>query len=138
MQAEHFERGLMLWTQWNDFVYILYGDDQFSPRWDARQNAWFPGLPESDPNIVPPPGYYQPVRGFGVTWRDEQATPGFRVRDRLGWATDQEFSINDAAYQCDSAPKYNTCYITSPGNAVIVLQPERSGWHVWAGPPPAP
>ncbi len=138
MQAEHFERGLMLWTQWNDFVYILYADDQFSPRWDARQNAWFPGLPESDPNIVPPPGYYQPVRGFGVAWRDEQATLGFRVRDRLRWATDQEFAVNDAAYQCDSAPKYNTCYITGPGNVVIVLQPERSGWHVWAGPPPAP
>jgi len=42
------------------------------------------------------------------------------------------------AYQCDSAPKYNTCYLTSPGNAVIVLQPERSGWYVWAGPQPAP
>ncbi|MBM2850284.1 MAG: hypothetical protein HW418_3226 [Anaerolineales bacterium] len=138
MQAEHFEHGLMLWTQWNDFIYILYADDQFSPRWDARQNAWFPGLPESDPNVVPPPGNYQPVRGFGVAWRDEQATLGFRVRDRLGWATAQEFSVSDAAYQCDSAPKYNTCYITGPGNVVIVLQPERSGWYVWAGPTPAP
>src|SRR5689334_12474514 len=26
MVAEHFEHGLMLWTQWNDVIYILYGD----------------------------------------------------------------------------------------------------------------
>jgi hypothetical protein len=134
MQAERFEHGYMLWTQWSDFIYILYADSQFSPRWDARLNAWFEGMPLNDPGLVPPPGFYQPVRGFGVAWRDEQATPGFRVRDRLGWATDEEFRVDGAAYQCDSAPRYNTCYITGPGGVVFVLEPERSDWRVWAGP----
>jgi hypothetical protein len=128
MVAEHFEHGLMLWTQWNDVIYIFYSDNIFSPRWDARPNAWFSGMPESDPTLTPPTGFYQPVRGFGVAWRDEQAPAGVRARDRLGWATDQEFQVSNAAYQCNSALKYNTCYITGPGGVVYVLQPERSGW----------
>jgi hypothetical protein len=89
-------------------------------------------MPEDDPSLVPPEGLYQPVRGFGVAWRDEQATPGFRVRDRLGWAIDQEFGVSGAAFQCDSAPKYVTCYLSGPGGAVYVLKPERSGWFIWA------
>ena len=133
MQAEHFERGLMLWTQWNDFVYILFADDQASPLWDVRPDAWRQGQPPSDPGLVPPAGFFQPVRGFGAAWRDQEATPGFRMRDRLGWATDQEFPVEGAAYQCDSAPKYNTCYLTGPDNVVLVLEPERSGWRVWTG-----
>lgn len=131
MVAENFERGLMLWTQWNDVIYILYTDSVFSPRWDARPNAWFSGMPESDPTLTPPAGFYQPVRGFGVAWRDEQAPAGARARDRLGWATDQEFQVSNTAYQCTSALKYNTCYISGPGSVVYVLQPERSGWTVW-------
>ena len=43
------------------------------------------------PSIVPPWGYYQPVRGFGKAWRQE---PG--VRDRLGWATDTERGFSAA------------------------------------------
>jgi hypothetical protein len=138
MVAEHFEHGLMLWTQWNDVIYILYSDTVFSPRWDARPNAWFSGMPESDSTLTPPAGFYQPVRGFGVAWRDEQTPAGARARDRLGWATDQEFQVGNAAYQCNAAPKYNTCYITGPGSVVYVLQPERSGWTVWGGPTPGP
>jgi len=138
MAAEHFEHGLMLWTQWNDVIYILYSDNIFSPRWEAKPNAWFTGMPESDSTLTPPAGFHQPVRGFGVAWRDEQTPTGARARDRLGWATDQEFQVSNAAYQCNSAPKYNTCYITGPGSVVYVLQPERSSWLVWTGPTPTP
>jgi hypothetical protein len=34
---------------------------------------------------VPPPGLYQPIRGFGKLWRTHP-----EVRDRLGWATAPE------------------------------------------------
>ena len=126
----------MLWTEWNDFIYILYADQVFSPRWEALANAWASGLPESDPDLVPPPGYFQPVRGFGAAWRAGTVSPAQVVRDRLGWATDEEFAVDGAAYQCDSAPKYSTCYITGPGNVVLVLEPEHSGWRAWTGPMP--
>ncbi len=125
--AQHFERGLMIWLAATNQIFILYADDQHSPRWDVAQNSWVEGMPEEDPSIEPPPGLYEPIRGFGRAWRGE----GFIVpRDRLGWASAAEFRI-EPAYQCDSAPKYNTCYLLGP-NGVIVLEPERSGWHLYA------
>jgi hypothetical protein len=54
------------------------------------------------------------------------------VRDRLGWATGPEFALS-TAYQCNSAPKYNTCYLQGP-DGVIVLEPERSAWQLYTGP----
>ena len=137
MQAEHFERGLMLWTEWNRLIYILYTDN-LSPRWDARPDAWEEGMPLDDPAFAPPSGYSQPVRGFGLAWRDEQAPAGARAGERLGWATDEEFAVSSAAFQCDSQPKYSRCYITGPNNVVYALEPERAGWFVWTGPTPAP
>ena len=130
MQAQSFEHGLMLWTQYNDFIYALY-DDGGHPRWDAWANAWFPGQLESDPSLVPPPGFYQPLRGFGVAWRTGYVSPVQVVRDRLGWATAPEAPVPNARVQCDSLPKYSRCYLTGPGGVVYVLQPERSGWSIW-------
>ena len=137
MQAEHFQRGLMLWTEWNRLIYIIYMDD-LRPRWEARVDAWTEGMPPDNPAIVPPLGYYQPVRGFGVAWRDEQAPAGARVRDRLGWATDEEFPVSNAAFQCDARAGYSRCYITGPNSQIYALEPELSGWFVWAGPTPTP
>ena len=132
LAAEHFEHGLMLWTAYQDRIYLLYGDGA-SPRWDAQQNGWFAGQPESDPNLAPPAGFFQPVRGFGLTWRTGYVSPSQVVRDRLGWATEPEASLQGAV-QCDSAPKYNRCYLSAPGGGVYVLEPERSDWHIWLGP----
>jgi hypothetical protein len=51
---------------------------------------------ESDPSIVPPEGYYQPVRGFGKLWREE-------LRSALGWALAPERSYT-AQYQEADVP----------------------------------
>ncbi len=127
--AQHFERGLMIWVATWDHIFVLFSDGQ-SPDWDRLADPWSEGMPENDPGIVPPPGLYQPVRGFGMIWRGEGG--GWNIRGRLGWALAPEFAI-DTAYQCDSAPKYLTCYLQGP-DGVIVLEPERSGWYLWAGP----
>jgi hypothetical protein len=99
----------------------------------AQANGWFAGQPETDPSLTPPAGLFQPVRGFGVAWRANNAPPGLTVRDRLGWATEAEASLT-GSFQCDSAPKYNHCYLSGPGGAVYHLLPEFSGWQVWHGP----
>jgi hypothetical protein len=132
MAAERFEHGLMLWTAYLDRIYILYGDGT-TPAWDAQSNTWFPGQPESDPSLTPPAGLYQPVRGFGALWRNGYVSPSQVVRDRLGWATEAESALS-GSIQCDSAPKYNRCYLTGPANVVYVLEPERSAWKLWQGP----
>jgi hypothetical protein len=131
--AQRFEGGLMIWIQSSGAIYILYSGGG-SPAWDYTPDPWQPGLPESDPAIVPPEGLYQPVRGFGMIWRGEGSA--LNVRSRLGWALAPEFSFN-TAYQCNSAPRYVTCYLLGP-DGVIVLKPERSGWYLWTGPTPSP
>ncbi|MEP7358175.1 MAG: hypothetical protein ABI847_13100, partial [Anaerolineales bacterium] len=126
------EHGLMIWSAYQDRITILYAEAG-SPRWDAQSNAWFPGQPENDPSLVPPAGLFQPVRGFGLLWRTGTTSFGQGVRDRLGWATEPEQSYTGSA-QCDSASKYNHCYLTGPGGSVYVLEPEHSDWKVWTGP----
>jgi hypothetical protein len=130
MAAERFERGLMLWTEFDDRIHVLY-DDGAAPYWDVMANAWFPGQPEDDPDLVPPPGLFQPRRGFGTAWRTGYVSPSEVVRDRLGWATEPESAIPAGQWQCDAGPSYSRCYVSGPGGAVYVLQPERSGWGPW-------
>lgn len=127
---QHFEHGIMIWLQPRNNITILYSDDQFSPKWDIRQDNYMDGQPQTDPTLVPPKGKFQPIRGFGLVWRDDQATIGFRVRDRLGWAIDQEQAFQ-GALQCNSAVKYTTCYLEDNQGKTIELKPERSAWNYW-------
>lgn len=131
--TQDFEHGQMIWAASSDRIYILYAGGN---RWSATQNSWFEGMPESDPTLVPPAGYYQPVRGFGLVWRDEQALAGYRVRDQLGWAINEEFAWGTGAVQCTAVTKYSTCYLGGPGDHVYRLKPEGSGWDTWHGSPP--
>ena len=90
-------------------------------------------MPEEDPDIIPPEGYYEPVRGFGKVWREERG-----VREHLGWATGKAFVVGEGAYQYRLAGKYSHPYITGPDGAVYVLPPEDSEWYIWTGPTPTP
>ncbi len=86
---EPFQHGRMIWLQevrtestvYRDLILVLYDDGRFEKYPDTFEE----GEPESDPTIVPPPGLYQPIRGFGELWRTNSG-----VRDRLGWATAPE------------------------------------------------
>jgi hypothetical protein len=81
-----FENGRMVWLEevrGETFVtqrqiLVFYNDGKY----EQYQDTWTEGQPESDPSIVPPPGLYQPIQGFGKLWRETTS-----VRDKLGWAT---------------------------------------------------
>jgi hypothetical protein len=118
---QHFERGVMLWNRTEDRVYVL-SDDRPSRDWQSYTDEWDEGEPESDPNIVPPAGLYQPVRGFGLVWREQ---PG--VRERLGWAVDTEAGY-PTAIQGTSRFKYNDTYVKALDGGVWHLGPEGSSW----------
>ena len=134
--AQHFQRGLLLWFEASvsderrpvNEIVVLFDDDQHSPRWAILVDDWAPGMPEEDPDIVAPPELYEPVRGFGHAWRER---PG--LRDRLGWAIEEEFVVGDGAFQCASG-KYGTCYVTGPDGIIFALEPNGSEWTVWLGP----
>ncbi len=76
-----FEYGLLLWRADSNLIYVLAPDKT----WFSTGDTWRDGDAPYDPTIVPPAGFYQPVRGFGKVWRER---PG--VREALGWANAEE------------------------------------------------
>ena len=76
-----FEDGLMIWRGDTQQILVIYGDN----RWEAFDDTFVEGDPESDPTIDAPRGLRQPVRGFGKVWRENTD-----VRAALGWALDRE------------------------------------------------
>ncbi len=128
---QHFEHGVMIWMQENSRIYVFYDDGQ-RPFYEVQSDPWQPGDPEDDPTLEVPDGFYQPVRGFGYLWRNDEELISNNVRERLGWATESEQGF-DTAVQCNTAIKYSTCYLQGP-DGVIEMLPERSGWSIWTGP----
>jgi hypothetical protein len=134
--AQHFERGLMVWSDGTDQIFIFYNDGgSFQGAslnaYDITPDRWWPWMPENDPDIEPPHGYYQPIRGFYMAWAEPDYVV-FHARERLGWATDQEFPLT-VSYQCDSDPSAPDCYLQGP-NGVILMKPGFSAWSLWNGP----
>jgi len=80
-----FENGRMIWLESADEILVFYNDGHFQ----RFENTWQPGDPESDPSLILPDGFYQPIRGFGKIWREQPA-----VQEQLGWglAPEQGFS----------------------------------------------
>ena len=82
---QEFESGHMIWVEQSQQVFVLYSDnmtwDVYIDQFDAGQHMI------SDPTIIVPEGYFQPMFGFGLIWRTNA-----QVQDRLGWATDEERS----------------------------------------------
>jgi hypothetical protein len=79
----------MLWRGELHQIYVLHQ----AGVWKVYDDSWREGDLVWDTGIVPPAGFYQPVRGFGLVWREEAG-----VRDVLGWATAEESSFS-AAFQ---------------------------------------
>lgn len=119
---QHFEHGVMIWVAAQDRIYILYDADQFPSRWETYMDVWEVGDPLDDPTIHPPTGLYQPVRGFGLIWREMPD-----VRSRLGWAIDLETAFT-TVYQTTARYKYNETYLQALDGGVWHLLPERSNW----------
>jgi hypothetical protein len=58
-------------------VFVIYNDGE----WVTFPDTWDTTQPASDPNLIVPAGWYQPVDSIGKVWRDNP-----EVRNRLGWA----------------------------------------------------
>jgi hypothetical protein len=125
---QHFERGTMIWVRekWiegafgNGYVFILY-DDGRSPRWDVVQDQWTEDQPDRDPALSPPAGLQQPIRGFGLVWRNDPD-----VRQRLGWAVDQEQGFNTTIQH--DAYDYGSVYLRALDGNVWRLGLGYNSW----------
>jgi hypothetical protein len=122
--AQYFEHGFMIWTEQPDRFYVFFdaGHEfvQYSAPYDFE-------TPEPVETATPPPGYSEPVSGFGRVWRGEIFGLD-NVRQRLGWATGPEFAF-ETVYQCELATAYYrlwACYLLGPGGKVLHLRPDSS------------
>jgi hypothetical protein len=111
MAEQAFERGRMIWIQPLDMIYVLYDTAFYSSNrlLEVFQDSWTTGEPDSDPGLAPPPGLYQPVRGFGKVWRENA-----QVRERLGWARAPEQAFGSLYQQPWST------YYQRPGESVYL------------------
>ena len=73
-----FERGAMLWLEETREIWVLEDDGH----WQRFADTWTEGQPEIDPNLNPPSGLLQPIRGFGKVWRELLGGPAAAI----GWA----------------------------------------------------
>jgi hypothetical protein len=82
-----FENGRMFYLAPNSRIWVMIEseDDETTGEWLVFADTWEEGTPEFDPEITPPDGLHQPIRGFGELWRNSD-----EIRDALGWALDPE------------------------------------------------
>ncbi len=131
---QHFEGGLMVWTQEGGRTYVLLDDGSPFKPYQEVTDPTGGELPGPDPSIVPPAGLYQPLLGFARFWRG--LAPGSEwVRDALGWATAPEQRYS-AFWQCNTATGAAArCYFNGPQDEIIVLaRGPVSYWTYWQGP----
>ncbi len=91
---EGFEHGEMLWRK--DILRVIVLED--SHRWATYDDNWRDGDPAWDTSLTAPAELAQPVRGFGLVWREQQA-----VHDALGSATGPEVSFEAALQSFERA-----------------------------------
>lgn len=128
--AQPFEHGLMVFVpanavSANNMVYVLFDDGSMV----ALNDTWQNGMLIEDAAIIPPTGFFEPTRSFGLVWRDPAAAE-MDIRAKLGWATGAEIQY-EARYQCDSTSS-QVCYLQGP-SGLLVIEPMNAGWHVWWG-----
>jgi hypothetical protein len=95
-------------------------------RWLRFPDAWDPETdPESDPDLEPPDDdLQQPTRGFGYIWREQLND---NQRDRLGWATADEFKFTtDYRYDTGGFLNNDGEFVPRPGiHRILALGGEQ-------------
>ncbi|MGC9523465.1 MAG: hypothetical protein ACP5HG_16510 [Anaerolineae bacterium] len=119
---QHFELGTMIWVEAEDAIYVLYGEEAVAYGWDRFTDKWDESEPDRDPDLTPSPGRQQPIRGFGLVWREHPY-----VREHLGWALAEEQGFT-TVMQRTTRYKYNAWYLLAQDGMIWYLGPERSRW----------
>lgn len=112
---QRFEGGWMFWLQPNQQIWLLTVNDQGEHIWSVYDDTFVEGDAESDPDIVPPVGMHQPVRGFGKLWREN-----LEVRSAIGWALEEEQGrATRYEYHHGGVVGAGNAYIAAPGYHLV-------------------
>jgi len=139
--AQYFEHGFMIWVESHEYFpegaihfFVDHSVAGTGGYHGEVADDWKSSMPESDPGLVPPSGLYQPIRGFGLLWREgaESFSNHDPIRDVLGWALAPEYAF-DTIYQCEPCTlvdRYNSCFLRGPDGKIIEYAWFK-GWSVY-------
>jgi hypothetical protein len=123
-----FEGGRMFWLEPSLEIWVIIEGGQ----WMVYPDTFQEGQPEYDPELTPPAGLQQPIRGFGKVWREHED-----VREGLGWAKDVEYGYS-TAYRYDHGgyvdesgtyvPEPGVHTLTTLGNEILHFYEADSTW----------
>ena len=112
---QRFERGWMLWLQPVGQIWVLSVSDSSEYIWTTYSDTFVEGEAESDPELDPPEGLFQPVRGFGKLWRENP-----EVKAKVGWALDDELGHTTRyEYHPGGSISENNEYELGPGHHLV-------------------
>lgn len=136
---QQFEHGRMFYIQPIAEIWVLYNDaNGLGGIWERHEDTWEEGMADLDPNLEPPDGLAQPIRGFGKLWRE-----GNDVRNRLGWAIEPEAG-HVTVYRYEAGGNIvNGVYQPGPGKHLInsrepgttyIFDEDTARWSIAADP----
>jgi hypothetical protein len=80
-----FENGHMFWRGDSDDIFVVYEQGSLASTYQTFPDSWSEGDPVYACAASPPPGRFQPIRGFGVVWC---SLGGPNVA--IGWGLEEE------------------------------------------------
>lgn len=134
-QAQRFEKGMMLRLEGAGLgeeawlvTLVPHEDGGYSLGFQPVVDSWSPGMPEIDPALMPPDGFFQPSKGFGMLWRGEiehlamSESQTLNGEEVLGWATGNVFEY-DAFYQCFQGTHGRglSCLMNGPDGTIVPM-----------------
>lgn len=123
---QDFERGYMFWISTQRTIWVLSkrSAEDNGGEWTVLPDTFLEGEMETDPNVTPPGGLFQPRRGFGKLWRDRSTG----LQTTLGWGTTPEFDLTTPISYLpgpgNSAGRY---LLVSLGRQVFLLNERTAG-----------
>jgi hypothetical protein len=118
---QHFEGGWMIWVEVTHEILVLFNDGQ-NPAWLRMPDTFQEGMPIQDDSIVPPPDRFQPIRGFGLVWRENTT-----IRDRLRWGLMAETAYQ-GIFQSGGTGSESAISIRTLDGNIAVLEPGARQW----------
>ncbi len=107
---QRFQRGRMFWLQPNEQIWVMVETEDGGGVWTIHEDLFEEGDVEFDPDIVAPDDLFQPERGFGRLWRDND-----EVREAIGWALEPERGfVSNYEYQPEGEVVEGV-YVREPG-----------------------
>ncbi|MEO1286681.1 MAG: hypothetical protein AAFV93_02860 [Chloroflexota bacterium] len=113
---QDFQNGKMFWLQPINQIWIATTNSEGEQVWINRADEFEEGMIELDSDLTPPAqGLFQPIRGFGMLWRNED-----NLQSMLGWATGDEFGhTTNYEYHWGGTVNENNEYEAGPGYHLV-------------------